>query len=518
MPARPAAWSLGLSLLLTLALATADGRADWNTAVGRDPARDGLSPLVGPTDPTIEWQGSRPSIIAQQGATAGNLLVVNRISSFDIPTGTLLVAHDLTTGGELWAVHLPYDAQNPGHREKVMAIRDGQVYATRGGDTRLDYVYALDPADGSIVWRSQDKVDESTTESPAFADNGDLIVGNFNTLRRIDYVDGTTVWNVSRTCPTTDGCAAAVAGSRAYIWEATANGPRVTAFDVATGARLYSTPGIGGGFIQQLGLLVGPDGTVYAPRTQNNAITDFFVAFEDNGTAFVEKWRVPLGYVPFASFGIGPDGSVYTYTPSRQIVRLDPATGAVLNTSMVIPADFPMFPRIAIDPDGKVFLTNGSFGQGALFSFNADLSLRWSESVPNVNLGGPALGQTGILVICGTGTDVRAYRTDDATHVADSPLASPPRLELTQNLPNPFHPTTEIGFHLPSAAVVNLEVFDAQGKRVHALIAGEVRAAGPHRVRWDGRDERGAPAASGAYFCRLSANGEVETRKMLLVR
>jgi len=375
MPARPAPWSLALSLVLGSVLASAPGLADWNTAVGRDPARDGLSPHLGPVDPTIEWQGSRPSIIAQQGAAAGDLLVINRIASFDLATGTLLVAHNLATGGELWAVHLPYDTQNPGHREKVMAIRDGQVYATRGGDTRLDYVYALDPANGSIVWRSEDKVDESTTESPAFADDGDLVVGNFNSLRRIDRVDGTTVWNVQRTCPTTDGCSGAVFGERVYIWEAGANGPKVTAFDLATGDRLYSSPGIGGGFIQQLGLLVGPDGTVYAPRTQNNAITDFFVAFEDNGTAFVEKWRVPLGYVPFASFAVGPDGTVYTYTPSRQIVRLDPATGSVLNTSMVIPGEFPMFPRMAIDTAGKVFLTNGSSGQGALFSFNADLSL-----------------------------------------------------------------------------------------------------------------------------------------------
>ena len=137
--------------------------------------------------------------------------------------------------------------------------------------------------------------------------------------------------------------------------------------------------------------------------------------------------------------------------------------------------------------------------------------------MPNVNLGGPTLGQNGVLVICGTGTDVRAYRTD-VTQVAGSPLASPPRLALAQNIPNPFNPATEIGFNLPEPAVVTLEVFDAQGKRVQALITEEARAAGPHRVRWDGRDERGAPAASGAYFYRLAANREVETRKMLLVK
>jgi outer membrane protein assembly factor BamB len=510
-----------LVVLLTAgALAPASALADWNTAVGRDAARRGLSPQVGPTDPAVLWQGSRPSVIAQHGAAAGDLLVVNRIANFNIPDGTLLVAHDLQTGAELWAVHLPYDPENPGHREKVMAIRDGQVYATRGGDTRLDYVYALDPADGSIIWRSEHKVDESTTESPAFAENGDLIVGNFNSLRRISRVDGTTVWNVPRTCPTTDGCSAAVAGNRAYIWEASPTGPKVTAFDVTTGGRSHSSLAIGGGFIQQLGLLVGPDGTVYAPRTQNNPNTDFFVALEDLGASFAERWRVPLGYVPFASFSIGPDGTVYTYTPAREIVRLDPATGIPINTSMVIPADFPMQPRMAIDAEGKVFVTNGGFGQGRLFSFNADLTLRWTQNVTNVNLGGPVIGQTGILVVCGVGTDVRAYRTD-VVSVVDSPFAAGARVGLVrlgQNLPNPFNPTTEIGFELSQAAMVTLEVFDVQGKRVQALIPGEARGAGRHRVRWDGRDERGTPAAAGSYFYRLEAGGEVESRKMLLVK
>src|SRR5262249_25626471 len=155
--------------------------------------------------------------------------------------------------------------------------------------------------------------------------------------------------------------------------------------------RKYSTPGIGGGFIEQLGLLVGPDGSVYAPRTQNNAVTDFFVAFTDTGTGFVERWRVPLGDVPFASFGVGPDGSVYMYAPTREIRRLDPVDGHEISRSAPIQSDFHQ-PRIAIGADGIIYYTNGGFSQGKLYSFNADLTDRWSVDVPNVNVGGPALG------------------------------------------------------------------------------------------------------------------------------
>ncbi|MCH7703159.1 MAG: PQQ-binding-like beta-propeller repeat protein, partial [Planctomycetes bacterium] len=354
-------------------------------------------------------QGSVPAIVAQQAVTDGNLVVMSRITTFDLPDGTSLVAHDLTTGEMLWETMLPSNFPDS-WRSRVTAIRDGHVYATRSGNTNLEYLYALDPADGTVVWESEDLIDEGTTESPAFAESGDLIVGNFFSVMRIDHEDGTTVWQSDRSCPTSNGCEAAVFDDRVYLWQASAAGPKVTAFDLAGGAELYSSEGIGGGFIQQLGLLVGPDGTIYAPRTQNNPITDFFVALEDTGTALQEKWSVPMGYTPFASFAVGPDGSVYSYSPDKEILRLDPDTGEILNTSIPLESDF-FQPRMAIDAVGRLFVTNGAFSKGTLFSFDVDLTLRWSETILNVNIGGPALGQGGILIVCGIGTDVRAYQT-----------------------------------------------------------------------------------------------------------
>lgn len=395
---------------------------DWNTGVGGNSARDSLSTEVGPTSPEILWQGSRPAIVAQQAAIEGDLVVMARIESFDIPTGTWIVAHDLFTGEERWAVQLPFDFESD-WRSRVSAIRDGRVYATRAGNTNESFLYALDVKDGSILWQSEDLVDEATTESLAFTAEGDLIVGNFESLIRIDATDGSTMWQVARSCPTSNGCLSAVFGDRVYVWEASANGPIVTAFHVDDGSRLYSTPGIGGGFVQQLGLLVGPDGAIYAPRTQNNEITDFFVAFEDTGSEFIEKWSRPLGYVPFASFGIGLDGSVYMYeTPSKselRILRLDPADGSVIDESNLLPINFPAQPRIAIDATGTIFFTNGGFSQGRLFSFDPDLTERWSSAVQNVNVGGPAIGQDGMLIVCGVGNDVRAYFTGSISTPAE---------------------------------------------------------------------------------------------------
>ena len=387
--------------------------ADWNTGPGGNPSRDCLSTEVGPDASDILWEGSLPAIVAQQAVIGDGLVIAARIGSFTIPTGTTIVAHDLYTGEIVWDTQLPFTLTDE-WRSRVSAVRDGLVYATRAGNTNEAPLYALDTADGSIVWISEGLVDEGTTAGLTFAPNGDPIVGNFGSILRIDKTDGTTVWETPRACPTSNGCLVSTFGDRGYYYEASASGPMVTAIDLASGAELYSSPGIGGGFIQQLGLFVGPDGTVYAPRSQNNVVSDFLVAFEDTGTALVEKWSRPIGYVPFGTMGVGPDGSVYSYrTPGSDVVieRLDPETGALIDESPVITGDFPVQPRMAIDADGRIFFTNGGFSHGGVFSFEADLTLRWSEAVTNVNVGGPAIGPDGILVVCGIGTDLRAYQT-----------------------------------------------------------------------------------------------------------
>jgi outer membrane protein assembly factor BamB len=381
---------------------------DWNT-VGGNAARDGSSDECGPTAPTLSWQGGVSAQVSQQPLVEGDYVVTARIFNLANTTGgTDIVSQDLGTGAIHWQGQLPVSFPDA-WRSRLSGLRDGQVYATRSGNTNAEYLYALDVATGAQVWRSDALITESSTEGVSYAPNGDPISYGVNSVVRIDKVTGGTVWETPRSCPSSGGCDSAVFGDRVYVWEASAQGPKVTAFDLSSGARLYSSPGIGGGFVQQLGLFVGPDGTVYAPRSQSNVLSDFFVSMTDTGGGFVENWRVPMGFVPFASHGVGPDGSVYSYDASNRVVRLDPANGNVLDTSAALPINFPMAPRMAIDAAGRVYLTNGGFSQGRVFCFEPDLAPVWSEAVVNVNVGGPALGEGGVLVVCGTGTDVRAY-------------------------------------------------------------------------------------------------------------
>ncbi len=486
--------------------------ADWNTGTGGNSSRNSLTTEFGPESNDVLWEGGLPSQFAQPAVIEGNIAVMSRTFNIADPLhGTLIVAHNLLTGDTLWTTELPVTLPDTDWRSRVCAIRDGAVYATRSGNTNFAPIYALNAETGEQLWRSDDAVDESSTESPAFAPNGDLIVGGFGFVLRVNRLNGDRVWRTTRSSPTSGGSEAVVYGDRVYVWEASPQGPKVTAFNLETGARLYSSAALGAGFVQQVSLFVGPDGTVYAPRSQNNESTDYLIALNDNGTALTELWRSPLGFVPFASFGIGPDGSIYSYTRDHRVLRINAGSGAGMDTSEVFPSDFYQ-PRLAIDAHGMVYLTNGGFSQGMFLSFNQDLTLRWSLDVPSVNIGGPAIGSGGTMIICGIGTNVIAFRGTSPNAVDDNVAAAVTTPMLSQNFPNPFNASTMISFELEHSAHASLTVFNTLGMQVATLVDGVVNE-GRQTLKFDA-----SGLASGSYYYRLLTGGRMETRSMILLK
>ncbi|MBN1885974.1 MAG: T9SS type A sorting domain-containing protein [Candidatus Krumholzibacteriota bacterium] len=83
--------------------------------------------------------------------------------------------------------------------------------------------------------------------------------------------------------------------------------------------------------------------------------------------------------------------------------------------------------------------------------------------------------------------------------------------------PNPFNPSTIAAFSLPNRASIVLVIHDAAGRRVRTLARGPY-PAGKHAVSWNGLDDRGVPAVSGVYLCRLRAGKETVSTKMVLLR
>jgi hypothetical protein len=110
-------------------------------------------------------------------------------------------------------------------------------------------------------------------------------------------------------------------------------------------------------------------------------------------------------------------------------------------------------------------------------------------------------------------TVVRPVMTD----VEEVTLQLPTKLALGANFPNPFRSGTTFGIDLPRPTKVKVTVYDISGRRVATLVSKGLDA-GHHEVQWLGRDQSGRRVASGVYFGRLEAEGQILTRKMLLLK
>ena len=101
----------------------------------------------------------------------------------------------------------------------------------------------------------------------------------------------------------------------------------------------------------------------------------------------------------------------------------------------------------------------------------------------------------------------------------------PRAFALSQNMPNPFNPTTTIAYAIPGnvdgaaveATYVRLHVYDIRGRRVATLVNG-VQKPGRYTAVWDGRDATGHSAPSGVYFYRIETDRFTQSRKMMLVK
>jgi hypothetical protein len=88
---------------------------------------------------------------------------------------------------------------------------------------------------------------------------------------------------------------------------------------------------------------------------------------------------------------------------------------------------------------------------------------------------------------------------------------------LDQNVPNPFNPSTVIGYAIARDDQVMLTIYDVGGRKVRTLV-NERQRADMYRVTWDGMTDAGARAASGVYFYKLVAGKFTQTKKMVLLK
>src|SRR4030095_11969934 len=115
----------------------------------------------------------------------------------------------------------------------------------------------------------------------------------------------------------------------------------------------------------------------------------------------------------------------------------------------------------------------------------------------------------------------RAFRYDFGHPVGISGTTTAPRsFSIAQNFPNPFNPSTTIGFDIPKTSLTKIIIYDVLGKEVKVLMDREL-TEGSYKIDFDGG---GLP--SGIYFYSIDAidisSSDMQiftkTRKMVLIK
>jgi len=88
---------------------------------------------------------------------------------------------------------------------------------------------------------------------------------------------------------------------------------------------------------------------------------------------------------------------------------------------------------------------------------------------------------------------------------------------LEQNFPNPFNPSTSIGFGLGKETRLKINVFTEDWELVAKLL-DETKTAGTYRIEFDGLNDKGKSLPSGNYYYTLEGDGLVLTRQMTLLK
>ncbi|MCA0389357.1 MAG: T9SS type A sorting domain-containing protein [Bacteroidetes bacterium] len=102
--------------------------------------------------------------------------------------------------------------------------------------------------------------------------------------------------------------------------------------------------------------------------------------------------------------------------------------------------------------------------------------------------------------------------SSDEIQPDDPSVDIPDEYTLYQNFPNPFNPSTTIGFQITTADSYTLEIFSSNGEKVQTLLNGFMEP-GKYQIIFDA-----SKLSSGLYFYRLRGNGAFFTKKMIYLK
>ena len=93
----------------------------------------------------------------------------------------------------------------------------------------------------------------------------------------------------------------------------------------------------------------------------------------------------------------------------------------------------------------------------------------------------------------------------------------PQKFALEQNFPNPFNPSTTIGYELPENGLVNIAIYDITGRHISTLVSNQQKA-GYKSITWNATNDAGSPVSAGLYLLAIQAGEFRQTKKMVLLK
>lgn len=268
----------------------------------------------------------------------------------------------------------------------------------------------------------------------------------------------------------------------------------------------------------------GSDATVDGinPIVYSIQVDSWQLGYYEYGCGTLQSSVRPI-YILNCTMSETPTGQTPQVTTQDQIrmwAEALPPTGMILS-----PPD-----GTCIPPGGQVCLSGSATGGVA------PLQISWEDDLGNLLGTGPNLCANLSLPPAGHTVDdttrtVEMTVTDALGHVGHAAIriclrgglvdAGTLQVDagplLRSAYPNPALGTTAFAFELSQAGRCRLEIYDARGRLV-AVPLDAIRDAGAQRVRWDGLESGGSPAASGVYFARLSSLGRMSSLSFVLQR
>lgn len=165
------------------------------------------------------------------------------------------------------------------------------------------------------------------------------------------------------------------------------------------------------------------------------------------------------------------------------------------------------------NPDTLTFIPNSN--SDTLYVFALDYKKLNSTQYPL--LGQYFINVNGIEYILDSSNVMYFMDKNTLTNASEIGNYLPNNFLLKQNYPNPFNPSTNIEFNVSKQSLVNISIYDINGKLINELV-NERKNIGNYLTKWNGTDQKGNKVASGTYFYKVQSDNFIETKKMILLK